>query len=630
MKYAVKFQGLNEKLQKGVVELTKEIGLELSDNGVVVNVTKADRMTLANKDGKIELTYNKENEFYRAVSYLPRVIAQGGTVDEKASFNMLCYMADMSRNAVYNIPTAKQMIRYLALMGYDSLMLYNEDVYEIPGYPYFGYMRGRFSCEELVEIDDYAYNLGIEVIPCIQTLAHLATALRWPGLASFKDTDTILLAGDERTYKLVDEMLKISAKCFRSRRINLGMDEAHALGLGKYLTVNGYKPAPEIMLAHLERVVKICEENEFYPMIWSDMFFRMAFGGAYRVREGELPPDVMAKVPKNLTLIYWDYYSLDKQIFTHMIDCHLKCSNPIAFAGGAWKWYGFAPHNKFSLESTKLQLDVCAERGVDNIIVTAWGDDGAEAAQFSVLSSMIYFAERGFCGENVDDAHLEVRCNDCFGIGFSALVSLDCANDVDDITVGQAKRPLNPCKYLLYNDPLEGLLDKHMNRERVVPDFKRNAQTLLKNVDHPKFGYMFDMLYKLCVVLENKSDLGIRIRTAYNNNDKSSLLDIAKYVIPTIISDINSFINAFRIQWYRENKTFGFSVQEIRLGGLKERLSSVALSLCDYAEGKLERIEELEQEVLSFNGTKPEDGKIPYIAMNRWEYNVTAATMVFK
>jgi len=42
-------------------------------------------------------------------------------------------------------------------MSYDSLMLYTEDTFELPGYPYFGHMRGRFSKEELKEIDDYAY-----------------------------------------------------------------------------------------------------------------------------------------------------------------------------------------------------------------------------------------------------------------------------------------------------------------------------------------------------------------------------------------------------------------------------------------------------------------------------------------
>ena len=52
--------------------------------------------------------------------------------------------------------------------------------------------------------------------------------------------------------------------------------------------------------------------------------------------------------------------------------------------------------------------------------------------------------------------------------------------------------------------------------------------------------------------------------------------------------------NAFRKQWYHENKTFGFSAQEIRIGGMKERLRSAALRVEDYLAGGCDRIEELE------------------------------------
>lgn len=44
--------------------------------------------------------------------------------------------------------------------------LYTEDTYKIDGEPFFGYLRGGYTQEHLKEIDDYAFNLGIEVIPC--------------------------------------------------------------------------------------------------------------------------------------------------------------------------------------------------------------------------------------------------------------------------------------------------------------------------------------------------------------------------------------------------------------------------------------------------------------------------------
>ena len=89
-------------------------------------------------------------------------------------------MIDCSRNAVMNTSAVKRWIDVTAGMGYNTLMLYTEDTYEVNNQPYFGYMRGRYSQAELRELDDYAAQKGMELIPCIQTLAHLNAIFRWP------------------------------------------------------------------------------------------------------------------------------------------------------------------------------------------------------------------------------------------------------------------------------------------------------------------------------------------------------------------------------------------------------------------------------------------------------------------
>lgn len=625
MSYKVKFKGLDERLTRGVSYVAPQLGLEICRcRSTEVRVIKGDRLSICRDGDAVVITYIREHQLFRMLSYLPGVLAGGDAVEEHPNLNMLCYMADMSRNAVYNMPTAKRMLRYLALMGYDSMMLYTEDTFELPGYPYFGHMRGRFSHAELKEIDDYAYDLGIEVIPCVQTLAHLSTALRWPGF-SFQDTGDILMVGDDRTYAFIDAIMKTCAECFRSRRINIGMDEAHMLGRGNYLLKNGYRPSSEVMLEHLDRVVKICTDNGFYPMIWSDMFFRMAFNGAYRVREGEIAQEIIDKVPADLTLIYWDYYSLDSGIFSHMLDCHLKFHNPIVFAGGAWKWSGFAPHNTFSVASTEMQLNVCADRGVDNVIVTAWGDNGGEASQFSVLPSMLYFAERAYAS-SVTDEKLEERAVMSLGLGYRALLTLDAPNELPGVTV-EIGHPVNPCRYLVFNDPLEGLLDVHIKPDETPAGFAAAARRLEQYVDDKNFGYMFDTLAKLCVFLTDKCDVSLRARRYYLDGDKAALADMADNIIPTMISELDDFIVAFRNQWYLENKTFGFSTQELRLGGLRERLKSAALRLEDYADGRIDRIEELEQPVLSFNGKNYDADSMPYISNMNWHSCVTSGLL---
>ena len=613
--------GLNEKQALALVELQGQLGFEICIDGTEVEVKRADSVSVAKKDGGYYVTYSRDCELFRVLSELSGIISDGGHKSYRSNLSMLCDMAEMARNAVYNMQAAKRMIRYLALMGYDSLMLYTEDTYELRDYPYFGHMRGRFSEEELREIDDYADLFGIEVIPCIQTLAHLATALRWNAMSKLRDTGDILLAGSEDTYGFIDACLKTCKRVFRSGRINIGMDEAHSLGLGRYLGKNGYRPATQIMLEHLDRVVKLCHENGYHPMMWSDMFFRMAFGGAYRVREGEISPKVIAQVPEGLTLIYWDYYSMDEQIFSHMVDCHLRFKNPVAFAGGAWKWSGFAPHNRLSLRSTEMQLDVCERYGLDNVIVTGWGDDGGEASQFSILPTMLYFAERAYSEGHPDDAVLEKRSRECFGLGYEELLTFDAPNELTGISA-ELGSPKNPSRYLLYNDPLEGLFDLHMDREKVSEDFMKSAQRLLLLGDDENFGYAFTTLGELCLLLSYKATLSLDLRDAYRSGDRVELAYIAQSRIPDIVEQLDIFIEAFRNQWYRENRTFGFSVEELRLGGLRERLISTASRVQGYLDGEYAKIEELEQPLLSFDGKSEEQlREMPYVCHQNWKTN---------
>ena len=144
-------------------------------------------------------------------------------------------MLDMSRNAVMKPSMLNKFVDYLSAFGYNMLQLYTEDTYEIEGEEFFGYLRGRYTKTELKEIDSYAASKGVELIPCIQTLAHLNQIFRWKTYAQYRDANDILLVGDERTYALVEKMFQTMAECFTTRKINIGMDEAHMLGRGKYL-----------------------------------------------------------------------------------------------------------------------------------------------------------------------------------------------------------------------------------------------------------------------------------------------------------------------------------------------------------------------------------------------------------
>lgn len=588
----IKINSCPNELLSPVYEILSELTFVVDASAETSLVIKqGSELSVTGDKHTVIVTYSRKNEVFRALTKIAALLNSGEETHETANYSMLCYMIDESRNAVSNIESTKEFIRYLAMMGYDSLMLYTEDTFELPGYEYFGYMRGRYTSTELREIDDYAYSFGIELIPCVQTLAHLFAAIRWPQFADFKDNYDTLLVGDDRTYKFIRAILEECAKNFRSKRIHIGMDEAVDLGRGKYLTKNGYRNSSLIMIEHLNRVLDMCRELDLSPMIWSDTFFRESFG-EYYVKSGEFAPEILEKIPRDVDMVYWDYYHDDTELLDHMMKLHTDMGTRTIFAGGSRKWDGFATNVNVSLRISNAQLDCCKKHGVDQVIVTAWGDCGAEASLFSALPGAVCFAEHCY-GTSHDEAALDKRCRECFGMTFDMLMSFDLPNHLP----GKSQSVTNAAKYLLYNDLFERLLDRHMDRSTVCAAYREHAEKLHALENSPRFGYAFKTLALLCDVLSVKSDMGWRLYDAYKAGDKNAMEQVSSE-IPSVIESIDKFITAFREQWYKENKTFGFTVQELRIGGTKERLASVKQRLDDYISGKIDRIEELEQESL--------------------------------
>ena len=56
----------------------------------------------------------------------------------------------------------------------------------------FGYLRGKYSKDELKEIDAYAKSRSVELIPCVQVLAHIKGIFRHWEYKEIKDIDDIL------------------------------------------------------------------------------------------------------------------------------------------------------------------------------------------------------------------------------------------------------------------------------------------------------------------------------------------------------------------------------------------------------------------------------------------------------
>ncbi len=506
-------------------------------------------------------------------------------------------MIDLSRNGVMKPERVKDFANVLKKMRYDTLYLYMEDVYQIDGEPFFGHQRGRYTKEELKSIDDYCYSIGIEVIPCIQTLAHLDRMFKWDAYLDVRDMDNVLLVGEPRTYELIEKMVKTMHECFRTENLNVGLDEARRLGRGNYLDKHGYVESFKIMNEHLSKILKITDKYGFKVSMWGDMFFRKVLDGGYYVEKLDEKivdglKEVKNYVPKNVKLFYWDYCGTTKKWYDTNVKAHKILSDNIGFAGGMWSERGFAPYNIRGIKNTKSALLSMQENGVTDVMLTIWGDDGRECSPFACLPALFYSAE-AFYG-NYDLKDIKEKFYQTFGIKFDTYMTADLVN------MPFTKDTEALAKESLYNDPFVGRMDSGLPVE-YASNYKKYTRKLAYASKHTgEYGYIFECYKNLSSVLELKFDLSIRTRKAYLENNKEELKLIAYKTYPELLKRTDKFYNSMRTVWYTDNKPQGFEVQDIRIGGLKQRLSNCMNVLRDYLDGKVQSIPELEMPVLEY------------------------------
>ena len=568
----------DNRFEQGVAILNESLALKPQDKFSSVTARQGDENKAVGKNGALELTYTTLNDCY--------LLLGKALVQKSKNFTLTCakrikdtgVMLDCARNAVIRPAQAKKMIAVCALLGFNFFELYIEDCLEVDGEPYFGYMRGRFTQAEIKDLDAYAKLFGVELTLAVQTLAHLERIFfHWREYYDILDKRDVLLTDEPRTYELIENIIKTCRKCLTTNRINIGMDEAFDLGLGKHLVKHGYEERTSIVRRHLKKVLDICKKYGFKASMWADMFYEDMQEGKY---DG---------IPKEVELIYWDYGIKQPKAITNRFAQMKPSGAGYSFAGCAWKFVGFAPHNRCSALSIDSEMDELVESGVQTYRLTAWADDGGDAGQFSILPTFCYFACQNI-GETT--AYTQSICKAISGYSYDEFCLLDELNYLNQEK--KYEEIFNPCKHLFYADPLIGVEEVASLPSYPAEYEKISAQLKPLCKRKSEYGYLFKTMYSLARFLEYKSYLVEELYFAYGKKDKTALSEICTRMQASV-ARLDSFIKAYESQWRKECKELGFEVQQIRLYGVKARLQYAIKRLKSYLDGKTDCIEELEE-----------------------------------
>lgn len=605
------FKISSPEFQNAAARLCSLLGFELGDGGITVNAEKCTRLGVNLKGNVATIYYTETYQFFRELAILVARARSGNDFEtfEDIYFKSPCVMLDASRGAVITVEGMKTFIDYLAVMGYGSVMLYTEDTIELPTRPHFGYMRGRYTKEEIRAVDDYACEYGIELIPCIECYGHMGKYLVWAEALPIMDTNEVLLAREEETFRFLDEWICQLSGCFRSRKIHIGMDEALDMGRGKFLTQNGYVPPFEIFDEYMERLVQITDKYGFKPMMWSDMYFRISSktGSSYYDADIEVPEWVKEKIPENVSLVFWHYRGTP-WIDEAMLPKHKALGREIIHAGGIWGFEGHLPENDLAIKAARNSVGACRRHGIDRAMTTIWSDDGAECDLFSQLVGLSAFIENIY-NANLTDEEYAARFFEITGAELDTFFNMCQYQNVFDGREYDMGKPMQRFrgKAYFWQDILQGIYDTLLYDDPMSAHYAKwkDYYSNLARMD----GKWQELYKHVCTIfdyLAAKTEIAEKLYPAYRANDRETLVLIKDKLLPELIEKTEAVHKSHKARWFSYNKRQGWSNLDIRYGGVKERCKTAIEELAAYLAGEISEIAELSEARLP--------SPMPYIA----------------
>ncbi|MFH1378410.1 MAG: family 20 glycosylhydrolase [Planctomycetota bacterium] len=551
----------------------------------------------------IEVHYNQVSDAFRALGVLMGAIAASKPVQaysETTPFKRIGFMLDFSRNGVMTVSAIESYLRRAALMGFNQFLPYIEDTYEVPGEPFWGYLRGRYSKREMRAIADIAARYGMEIVPVIQTWGHADQILQWPPYSKIKRGGGDFKTNDEATYALLEKAIRSAADGFRTKTIHIGMDEVGNFGTGD---------PGEIFISHITRIADICKSMNLDAMAWGDMPYQIySKDKTQSIWKSEIPKGFIKRLPKNVQFICWDYCQPDPKDMTSIVESVQELGE-IAVAGGGWTWSRLWTHTPYANSTAESLMIACRKNGVRDVMTTLWGDDGQECPFGSAIAALQFFAESAW-SEKPDETRIRNNFNGVCDADYQSWVRVSEIDTMKPFVTNDRINAATTSKWLLWQDPFLALMQPQLKGKSLKKHYEKMTGFFDKEARKTKGATLLKYPAQISRVLTLKCDLAVDLRKAYSSGKKERLSEIAKITIPLLRKEVSTLWKLHRELWLSEFKPFGWEVIDVRYGGLLSRLDTAKQRIEDYLAGRIGSIPEIEEPLLPIFPDQP-DGTLP-------------------
>lgn len=359
-------------------------------------------------------------------------------------------MQDISRGQILTLDTCKELIRILSYFKINLLSLYIEHTFVFEKHPVIGQGCGSLTREEVKELDEYARDYHIELVPSFQALGHLYQILKHKEYAYLAETQSrwSLSPANEESYKFLGELLSEIVPPFSSKFFNIGCDEVLDLGEGKSKKIAQELGKGGLYLSHILKVKRVLDEYGKTTMLWGDMLLHH--------------PEVIPNLPKDIIIMNW-HYGTDKlegsDYYRPLIEVFQKAGLQQFACPGTSSWRRLFPDIGIAKRNIECFISEAKKFGVEGVLTTNWGDEGNHNLLGYVWYGFAFSAEASWNPNKIEERSFDRGfCGQFFGPDAGAIARamrlLSQSNSTISIDLPQE---YSSWAYLLFwDDPFEG------------------------------------------------------------------------------------------------------------------------------------------------------------------------------
>lgn len=243
-------------------------------------------------EGQIRIEAHTDRGFLYGISTLMQLIRiyknqlPGIRIEDWPAFANRGFMLDVSRGRIPDMKYLKSLVDHLAFYKINQLQLYVESCVRLEGLEEIWSQTDALTPEEILEIDEYCDDRGIELVPCIATFGHLYDMLRTESYSKYSEMNVevaepftwyhrmryhIINVADNQVYCLIVGLLDQYLPLFRSKKVNICCDETFDLGKGKSAGKAEQEGYAKLYCSYVNRLALHLQNMGREVMIWADI-----------------------------------------------------------------------------------------------------------------------------------------------------------------------------------------------------------------------------------------------------------------------------------------------------------------------------------------------------------------------